>query len=149
MRIKPRIRLGNQLPIETSLRNARLVSCYKQYGITPPIKGKGDAPNAASRIELLPLATERNLAVIVNRPFRRGDLIERFAGKPLPEWAAEIGCTSWPQFLLKFAVSHPAVTCAIPATSRADHMRENMGAAAGAMPDAAVRARMIDYVESL
>lgn len=98
---------------------------------------------------LLPLAAERNLAVIVNRPFRRGDLIERFAGKPLPEWAAEIGCTGWPQFLLKFAVSHPAVTCAIPATSRADHMRENMGAAAGAMPDAAVRARMIDYVESL
>ncbi|HEX6093979.1 MAG TPA: aldo/keto reductase, partial [Dongiaceae bacterium] len=65
------------------------------------------------------------------------------------EWAAEIGCASWPQFLLKFAVSHPAVTCAIPATSRADHMRENMGAVSGALPDAALRARMIDYVESL
>jgi diketogulonate reductase-like aldo/keto reductase len=98
---------------------------------------------------LLPLAAERGLAVIVNRPFRRGDLIEHFAGKPLPDWAAEIGCTSWPQFLLKFAVSHPAVTCAIPATSRADHMRENMGAASGAMPDAAMRARMIGYIESL
>jgi aryl-alcohol dehydrogenase-like predicted oxidoreductase len=98
---------------------------------------------------LLPLAAERGLAVIVNRPFRRGDLIERLAGKPLPEWAAEIGCANWPQFLLKFAVSHPAVTCAIPATSRPDHMGENMGAAAGALPDGAMRERMIDYVESL
>ncbi len=98
---------------------------------------------------LLPLAAERGLAVIVNRPFRRGDLIVRFTGKPLPEWAAEIGCASWPQFLLKFVVSHPAVTCAIPATSRADHMQENMVAASGALPDAAMRGRMIDYVESL
>ena len=98
---------------------------------------------------LLPLAAERGLAVIVNRPFRRGDLIARFTGKPLPEWAAEIGCASWPQFLLKFAVSHPAVTCAIPATSRVDHMQENMAAASGPMPDAAMRARMSDYVKSL
>lgn len=98
---------------------------------------------------LLPLAAERGLAVIVNRPFRRGDLIERLAGKPLPEWAEEIGCANWPQFLLKFAVSHPAVTCAIPATSRADHMGQNMGAAAGVLPDEAMRARMIDYAESL
>jgi diketogulonate reductase-like aldo/keto reductase len=98
---------------------------------------------------LLPLAAERSMAVIVNRPFRRGDLIERFGGKPLPDWAAEIGCASWPQFLLKFAGSHPAVTCAIPATSRVDHMRENMGAAIGEMPDAVMRARMIGYVELL
>jgi diketogulonate reductase-like aldo/keto reductase len=98
---------------------------------------------------LLPLAAERGLAVIVNRPFRRGDLIERLGNKPLPEWAAEIGCASWPQFLLKFAVSHPAVTCAIPATSRVDHMQENMAAASGLMPDTVMRARMIDYVESL
>jgi diketogulonate reductase-like aldo/keto reductase len=98
---------------------------------------------------LLPLAAERGIAVIVNRPFRRGDLIERFGGKPLPDWAGEIGCSNWAQFLLKFAVSHPAVTCAIPATSRADHMRENMGAAIGPLPNAAMRARMIDYIESL
>jgi len=98
---------------------------------------------------LLPLAAERGIAVIVNRPFRRGDLIARLGGKPLPDWAAEIGCTGWPQFLLKFAVSHPAVTCAIPATSRVEHMRENMGAAVGPLPDTAMRARMIDFVGNL
>src|SRR5262245_2412158 len=98
---------------------------------------------------LLPLAAERGIAVVVNRPFRRGDLIERFGSQPLPEWAGEIGCANWAQFLLKFAVSHPAVTCAIPATSRVDHMQENIGAAYGALPDAQMRARMIDYIESL
>jgi len=98
---------------------------------------------------LLPLAAERGIAVIVNRPFRRGDLIERFGSEPLPEWAGEIGCTNWAQFLLKFVVSHPAVTCAIPATSRVDHMQENMGAAYGLLPDATLRTRMLDYVESL
>ena len=98
---------------------------------------------------LLPLAAERGLAVIVNRPFRRGALIDAFGGRPLPPWAAEIGCESWPQVLLKFVVSHPAVTCAIPATSRPDHMAENMAAARGRLPDAAMRQRMIRYVESL
>lgn len=98
---------------------------------------------------ILPLAAERGMAVIVNRPFRRGALIAQFEKKPLPAWAAEIGCANWAQFLLKFAVSHPAVTCAIPATSRVDHVEENMAAATGPMPDAATRARMIDYVKSL
>ncbi len=98
---------------------------------------------------LLPLAAERGLAVIVNRPFRRGDLIERLARHPLPPWAAEFDGANWPQFLLKFIVSHPAVTCAIPATSRADHMRQNMGAAWGRLPNAKLRRRMIAYVESL
>jgi len=98
---------------------------------------------------LLPLAAERGLAVIVNRPFRRGALIDTFEGRPLPPWAGEIDCESWPQFLLKFVVSHPAVTCAIPATSRPDHMVENMAAARGRLPDAAMRQRMIRYVESL
>ena len=98
---------------------------------------------------ILPLAAERGTAVIVNRPFRRGVLIAQLAKKPLPAWAGEIGCASWAQFLLKFAVSHPAVTCAIPATSRVDHAEENMAAATGRMPDAATRARMIEYVKSL
>ena len=98
---------------------------------------------------LLPLAAERGMAVIVNRPFRRGALIENLEGEPLPDWAGEIGCANWAQFLLKFIVSHPAVTCAIPATSRVDHMQENMGAARGLLPDAAMRTRMIDYVENL
>jgi diketogulonate reductase-like aldo/keto reductase len=98
---------------------------------------------------LLPLAAERGLGVLVNRPFRRGDLIDRFQSHPLPDWAAEFGAKTWPQFLLKFIVSHPSVTCAIPATSRVDHMAENMGACVGRLPDPATRTRMIQYVESL
>jgi diketogulonate reductase-like aldo/keto reductase len=98
---------------------------------------------------LLPLAAERGLAVIVNRPFRQKQLFSLFEQQPLPEWAGEIDCANWAQFLLKFVVSHPAVTCVIPATSRVDHMRENMGALYGRLPDAALRERMIRYVESL
>jgi diketogulonate reductase-like aldo/keto reductase len=98
---------------------------------------------------LLPLAAERRLAVIVNQPFQGGGLFDRFAGHPLPPWAAEIDCANWAQFLLKFIVSHPAVTCAIPATSRVGHMGENMGAARGRLPDPETRRRMIRYVETL
>ena len=98
---------------------------------------------------LLPLAAERGIAVIVNRPFQRGDLIDRLDGHPLPGWASEIGCINWPQFLLKFIVSHPAVTCAIPATSQVEHVKENMGACYGELPGAEMRARMIGYVENL
>jgi diketogulonate reductase-like aldo/keto reductase len=92
---------------------------------------------------LLPLAAERGMAVIVNRPFQAGGLFDRVAGRPLPGWAGEIGCGNWAQVFLKFVVSHPAVTCAIPATSRPDHMRQNMGAVSGPLPDAALRRRMI------
>lgn len=98
---------------------------------------------------LLPLAAERGIGVIINRPFRRRSLINQFAGKPLPAWAGEFGATSWPQFLLKFVVSHPAVTCAIPATSQVAHMVENMGVGRGPLPDAGMRARMVRYVETL
>ena len=98
---------------------------------------------------LLPLAADRGLAVIINRPFQRGSLFDRFERHPLPAWAAEFDCANWAQFFLKFVVSHPAVTCAIPATSRVDHMIENMGAAYGRVPDAAMRARMIRYIEDL
>lgn len=98
---------------------------------------------------LLPLAAERGLAVIANRPFRQGELFRRFGRHPLPGWAAEIGCANWAQFLLKFIISHPAVTCAIPATSRIDHMQENMGALEEPLPDQQTRQSMIDYVEAL
>ena len=98
---------------------------------------------------LLPMAAERGLAVVVNRPFRRGELFRRFAGTKLPDWSREFDCSNWAQFFLKFVVSHPAVTCAIPATSRVDHMGENMGALYGRLPDAALRARMIRHIESL
>jgi diketogulonate reductase-like aldo/keto reductase len=98
---------------------------------------------------LLPLAAERGLAVIINRPFQEGVLIDRMKHHRLPPWAAEIDCANWAQFLLKFIVSHPAVTCAIPATRRVDHMEQNMGAMRGHMPDAKMRARMARYAENL
>jgi diketogulonate reductase-like aldo/keto reductase len=98
---------------------------------------------------LLPLAQERGVAVIVNRPFRQGLLLQQLARHPLPPWAAEIGCDGWAQFALKFVVSHPAVTCVIPATSQVAHVRQNMGAAFGPMPDAAMRRRMAAHVQAL
>ncbi len=98
---------------------------------------------------LLPLAQERRIAVIVNRPFRGGRLIDHLQSYPLPDWAAEIDCANWAQFLLKFIVSHPTVTCVIPATSQVAHMRENMGAGLGRLPDAGERAAMLRYVEEL
>lgn len=98
---------------------------------------------------LLPLAADRGVAVIINRPFRRGWLLDRLQGKPLPGWASEIECRNWAQFLLKFIVSHPHVTCAIPATSQVAHMKENMGANFGTLPDANTRQRMIRYVEDV
>ena len=96
---------------------------------------------------ILPLARDRGIAVIVNRPFRQGALLRALARQPLPPWAADIDCTSWAQLVLKFIVSHPAVTCAIPATSSVAHVRENMNAAYGRLPDAALRLRMIAAVE--
>ncbi|MFP5506364.1 MAG: aldo/keto reductase [Gammaproteobacteria bacterium] len=98
---------------------------------------------------LLPLAQERGIAVIANRPFRRGALFGQVQGRALPDWAAEFDCANWAQFLLKFIVSHPAVTCAIPATSKPAHMLENMGAAYGRLPDAQLRQRMIEHVMRL
>jgi diketogulonate reductase-like aldo/keto reductase len=91
---------------------------------------------------LLPLAREHGIAVLVNRPFRQGDLLRQLQRHPLPGWAREIDCTTWAQAALKFIVSHPAVTCAIPATSSVAHVRENMAAARGRMPDEALRKRM-------
>lgn len=98
---------------------------------------------------LLPLAAERGMAVLVNRPFQQGDLLRRLQRHPLPAWAAEIRCASWAQLVLKFIVSHPAVTCAIPATSRVDHVRENLAAARGPMPDAAMRQRIAGHIAGL
>ena len=98
---------------------------------------------------ILPLARDRGIGVIVNRPFREGELLRKIERHPLPGWAAELGCASWAQIVLKFIVSHPAVTCAIPATTRVAHVRENMAAATGRLPDEAMRARMIAHVEKL
>ena len=98
---------------------------------------------------LLPLARERGIAVLVNRPFRQGDLLRQLQRHPLPAWAGEIDCMSWAQVALKFVVSHPAVTCAIPATSSPAHVCENMAAARGRMPDDAIRKRMAQHVQGL
>ncbi|OUM03018.1 aldo/keto reductase [Variovorax sp. JS1663] len=96
---------------------------------------------------LLPLAAERGLAVIVNMPLGGGGLLRRLSRLPVPAWAGDIGCTSWPQLLLKFVLSHPAVTCTIPGTSRPEHMADNMAAAAGGFPDAAFWAQHIRTID--
>jgi len=100
---------------------------------------------------LLPLAQEMGIAVIINRPFQGGHLIRRLQRKnaPLPSWASKYGCENWPQFLLKFIISHPSVTCAIPATTQVVHMQENMGAATGLLPSVKARDEMISYVTGL
>ena len=98
---------------------------------------------------LLPLAAERRIAVIINRPFDGGNLFGAKTRKPLPGWAADIGCASWAEAFLKFVISHPAITCAIPATSRVAHLRENMRALAGPLPDAALRRRIAADYERL
>ena len=95
---------------------------------------------AAARI--LPLAQELRMGVIVNRPFGGGGIFKVISSKPLPTWAAEIDCHSWAQFLLKWIISHPAVTCVIPATNNPQHLEDNMGAGVGRMPDAQMRQRM-------
>ena len=98
---------------------------------------------------IFPLARERRIGVIVNRPFREGELIRSLMRHPLPAWAAETDCANWAQLLLKFIVSHPAVTCVIPATSSVAHVRENMGAAYGRLPDESMRRRLIAHIEKL
>ena len=98
---------------------------------------------------LLSVAADRRLAVLVNRPFAQAGLFSKVRGKSLPPWAADIGCASWAQFFLKFVISHPAVTCAIPATSKVQHLIDNMHAGSEPLADAATRARMASYVDEL
>jgi diketogulonate reductase-like aldo/keto reductase len=98
---------------------------------------------------ILPLAQERGIGVIVNRPFRQGALTRKLAKTPLPPWAGEIGATSWAQIMLKFILSHPAVTVAIPATTQPAHAAENVDAAAGPMPDRAMRERIAGTIRAL
>jgi diketogulonate reductase-like aldo/keto reductase len=95
---------------------------------------------AAQRI--LPLAQELGMGVIINRPFGGGGIFQVISAKPLPKWAAEFDCHSWAQFLLKWIVAHPAVTCVIPATNSPQHLEDNMAAGVGRLPDAKTRARM-------
>jgi diketogulonate reductase-like aldo/keto reductase len=92
---------------------------------------------------ILPLARDRGVAVLVNRPFAEGALFQRVRGQALPAWAADLGAESWAQLFLKWILAHPAVTCAIPATSRREHLQDNMKAGTGALPDAAARERLL------
>ncbi|TLY64055.1 MAG: aldo/keto reductase [Gammaproteobacteria bacterium] len=92
---------------------------------------------------LLPLATQRGVAVLVNRPFEDGELFERVRGKPLPAWAAEFDATSWGQVFLKFIAAHPAVTCIIPATGNVRHLTDNLGGGRGRLPDARQREQIV------
>ena len=98
---------------------------------------------------LLPFCRDRGIAVMANRPFADGALFARVRGRPLPGWAEEIGCRSWGQFFLRFVISHPAVTCVIPATSKPQHMIDNAGAGAAPLPDEQQRRRMAEYWQSL
>jgi len=98
---------------------------------------------------LLPLAADRGMAVLINRPLGGGDLFARVKGRALPPWAADFDCHSWAQFFLKFVVSHPAVTCAIPATSNPKHAADNMAASFGRLPDAGLRERMAKYIAEI
>ena len=101
-----------------------------------------------SQNRVLPLAQELKVAVIANRPFAEGALFRQTKGKPLPPWAAELGIASWAQYFLKWIVSHPSVTCAIPGTGNPKHMQDNLGAGLGPQPDAAQRKRMTEYFDA-
>jgi diketogulonate reductase-like aldo/keto reductase len=104
-------------------------------------------PEAEERV--LPLAQDRGIAVIANRPFGAGDLFEKVRSKPLPEWATDLDCRSWAQFFLKWIVANPAITCAIPATNKPRHLQDNMQGGIGRLPDAKMRRRMIELVSAL
>jgi diketogulonate reductase-like aldo/keto reductase len=105
--------------------------------------------NRKAEERLLPLAADRGIATLINRPYQRGSLFVRSRGKPLPPLAAELGCESWGQFYLKFIIGHPAATCLIPATAKPHHMVDNMGANFGPVPDEGQRQEMIRIFESL
>jgi diketogulonate reductase-like aldo/keto reductase len=98
---------------------------------------------------LLPVCADNGTAVIVNRPFAESNLFNRVKGKPLPSWAAELDCTTWAQFFLKWVLGHPAVTCVIPGTRRRAHLEDNVQAGMGRLPDAATRQRMLEYLQRI
>jgi aryl-alcohol dehydrogenase-like predicted oxidoreductase len=125
--------------METALRDEELDFVQLDYSI-----GDRDPEQ-----RLLPLAAERGVAVLINQPFSTGGLFSRVAGRSLPSWAEDFDCRSWAQFFLKYIVSHPAVTCAIPATSDPAHLVDNMGACLGRLPDERTRRRMVETFEAL
>ena len=125
--------------VEKILRKEKLDSLQMNYSIMER--------EAEERI--LPLAQDRQVAVIVNRPFGGGDLFSRVRSKALPEWTAEFDCRSWAQFFLKWIIAYSGVTCAIPATNKPDHLADNLHAATGQLPDAKMRQQMVEFVAAL
>ena len=105
--------------------------------------------NRGAGERLLPLAAERGMAVLVNLPFGRGAQFRAVAGRPLPGWAADIDCDSWAQVFLKYVLGNPAVTCAIPGSTQADHVADNLGAARGRLPDATQRQAIARYFDTI
>lgn len=103
----------------------------------------------AAEKRLLPIAQEKRVAVLVNKPFEKAGLFDKVRGKELPAWAEDFDCASWAQFFLKFVLSQPAVTCAIPATSKPKHLLDNMQAGLGKLPDVATREKMAQYIRQL
>jgi aryl-alcohol dehydrogenase-like predicted oxidoreductase len=106
-----------------------------------------DNRDAGERI--IPLAADRGIAVMINLPFGRGRLFNAVQGKKLPQWASEFDCASWAQFFLKYIVSHPAITCAVPGMAKAEYVTDNVGAARGRLPDAAMRRHMEQFIDAI
>jgi len=105
--------------------------------------------NREAAEKILPLAAENGIAVLINIPFARGALFKAVADRPLPDWAAEFDCTSWAQFFLKYVISHPAVTCAIPGATKAHHATDNVGAAYGTLPNEKLRRKQEEYLDAI
>jgi len=124
---------------EATMRRERLDFIQVDYALDN--RGAGE--------HILPLAAERGMAVMINLPFGRGRLFSAVRGKALPPWAAEIDCRTWAQFFLKYVISHPAVTCAIPGMARPAYVEDNLGAARGRLPDAALRRRMETFIDTI
>ena len=130
---------GAYAEMERLIRSERLDFAQFNYNVV----------STAAEQRLLPVCAETQTAVIVNRPFEEGGLFRLVKGKALPGWAQEFDCDSWARFFLKFILSHPAVTCAIPATRNPDYLVDNMGAALGRLPDAAMRRRMAQHMRDV
>jgi aryl-alcohol dehydrogenase-like predicted oxidoreductase len=130
---------GAHADLEKFLKPGELDFVQVNYSLAEPEAGR----------RLLRVAADNRTAVIVNRPFAEGAMFAQVKGKPLPEWAKDIGCASWAQFFLKWILGHPAVTCAIPGTRNPKHIADNLGAASDPLPDEALRRRMSDYFGSL
>jgi len=125
--------------IEKLMRSEKLDFVQINYSLMEP----------EAEQSLLPLAHERGIAVLANRPFGAGDLFDKVRSKPLPDWASEFDCRSWAQFFLKWIVAHSAITCAIPATNKPRHLEDNMQGGTGRLPDPKTRRRMVEFVSSL